>query len=91
MLVAAAILLWRWKPPAVVTIYAALAMAFVIASATLGPRPRFFIAAFPFVVALARPVNGPAFDALLGTSAALLALLTVITIAAINPALAFTP
>jgi Mannosyltransferase (PIG-V) len=91
VLVAATILLWRWKPPAIVTIYGALVMAFVISSGTLGVRPRFFIAAFPFVVVLARSVRGAAFSALLGVSAGLLALLTLIIAADINPALAFTP
>jgi hypothetical protein len=91
VLVVAAVLLWRWKPPAVVTIYAATAMAFVIASGALGPRPRFFIAAFPFIVALARPIRGAAFHGLLGISALSLGLLTVILVAGVSPSLAFTP
>ena len=91
VLVVAAILLWRWKPPAVVTIYAATAMAFVIASGALGPRPRFFIAAFPFIVALARYIRGPAFHGLLGISALGLGLLTFILVAGVSPSLAFTP
>jgi hypothetical protein len=91
VLAAAAILLWRWKPPAVVTIYAAVAMGMVLCSGPLGARPRFFIAAFPFIVALARPVRGPAFSGLLGTSAACLGLLTLILAAGINQTLAFTP
>ena len=91
VLVAAAVLLWRWKPPAVVTIYAATAMAFVIASGALGPRPRFFIAAFPFIVALARPIRGAAFHGLLGISALSLGLLTFIMVAGVSPSLAFTP
>jgi len=91
VLAAAAIMLWRWKPPAVVTIYAALVMAFVMSSGTLGVRPRFYIAAFPFVVAMARPAKGPAFSALLGASATLLALLTLVVVAAVNSAWTFTP
>jgi hypothetical protein len=93
VLVAAAILLWRWKPPAIVTIYAAFAMASVIASGALGARPRFFIAAFPFIVALARPAKGPVFQALLGVSAGCLALLTLLIVTANGsvPAMAFTP
>jgi hypothetical protein len=91
VLVVAAAMLWHWKPPAVVTIYAALVMAFVISSGTLGVRPRFFMAAFPFVVALARPAKGPAFSALLGASATLLALLTLVIVAAVNTAWTFTP
>jgi hypothetical protein len=91
VLVVAAVLLWRWKPPAVVTIFAATAMAFVIASGALGPRPRFFIAAFPFIVALARPIRGAAFHALLGISALSLGLLTFIIVAGVSPSLAFTP
>jgi hypothetical protein len=91
VLVVAAVLLWRWKPPAVVTIYAATAMAFVIASGALGPRPRFFIAAFPFIVALARPIRGAAFHGLLGISALSLGLLTFIIVTGVSPSLAFTP
>ncbi len=91
VLVAAAVLLWRWKPPAVVTIYAAVAMALVLSSGPLGARPRFFIAAFPFVVALARPAKGPVFSALLGVSAGSLALLTLIITSGVTAALAFTP
>ncbi len=91
VLAVAAIMLWRWKPPAVVTIYAALTIAFVICSGTLGVRPRFLLAAFPFVVALARPARGPVFSALLGASAALLALLTLVIVAAVNTAWTFTP
>jgi hypothetical protein len=91
VLVVAAVLLWRWKPPAVVTIYAATAMVFVIASGALGPRPRFFIAAFPFIVALARPIRGAAFHGLLGISALSLGLLTIIVVSGISPSLAFTP
>jgi Mannosyltransferase (PIG-V) len=91
VLVAAAILLWRWKPPAVVTIYAAVAMAFVLSSGPLGARPRFFIAAFPFVVALARPTRGPAFNAMLGVAAGALGLLTLIIASGVTAALAFTP
>ncbi|TMM14059.1 MAG: hypothetical protein E6G01_13535 [Actinobacteria bacterium] len=91
VLVAAAILLWHWKPPAVVTIYAAVAMALVLSSGPLGARPRFFIAAFPFVVALARPARGPGFSALLGTAAGCLGLLTLIITAGVTAAQAFTP
>ena len=66
-------------------------MALVLASGALGARPRFFIAAFPFIVAMARPLRGPAFRALLGTSAGALALLTLILISFISVPLAFTP
>jgi hypothetical protein len=93
VLIAAAILLWRWKPPAIVTIYAAFAMAFVIASGALGARPRFFIAAFPFIVAMARPAKGPVLQGLMGVSAGCLALLTLIIVTSNGsvPTLAFTP
>jgi hypothetical protein len=91
VLVAAAILLWRWKPPAVVTIYAAVAMGLVLVSGPLGARPRFFIAAFPFVVALARPAKGTAFSALLGAAAGCLGLLTLIIVSGVTAAQAFTP
>jgi hypothetical protein len=91
VLVAAAILLWRWKPPAVVTIYAAVAMGLVLSSGPLGARPRFFIAAFPFVVALARPARGTILSVLLGTAAGCLGLLTLIIAAGATAAHSFTP
>jgi hypothetical protein len=91
VLAAAAVALWHWKPPAIVTIYAAVTMALVLSSGVLGARPRFFIAAFPFVVALARPVRGPAFHALLGASAAALGLLTLILVSFVSVTLSFTP
>jgi hypothetical protein len=91
VLAASAIALWYWKPPAIVTIYAAVTMALVLSSGVLGARPRFFIAAFPFIIALARPVRGPAFHAVLGVSAGALALLTLILVSFINGHLVFTP
>jgi hypothetical protein len=91
VLAAAAVALWYWKPPAIVTIYAAVTMALVLSSGVLGARPRFFVAAFPFVIALARPVRGPAFHALLGVSAGALGLLTLIIVSFLNGHLGFTP
>jgi hypothetical protein len=91
VLVVAAILLWRWKPPAIVTIYAAVVMVLVLSSAVVGARPRFFIVAFPFIAAMARPVRGPAFQALLGLSALCLGLLTLILVGGVNHDLQFTP
>jgi hypothetical protein len=74
-----------------VTIYAAVAMGLVLVSGPLGARPRFFIAAFPFVVALARPAKGIAFSALLGAAAGCLGLLTLIIVSGVTAAQAFTP
>jgi hypothetical protein len=91
VLLAGAVALWRWKPPAIVTIYAAVTMLTVLLSGDLGARPRFFIAAFPFIIALARWVRGPAFHALLGTSAAALGLLTLILVSFVSVTLSFTP
>jgi hypothetical protein len=91
VLAVAALALWYWKPPAIVTIYAAVTMALVLSSGVLGARPRFFVAAFPFIIALARPVRGPAFHALLGVSAGALGLLTLIIVSFLNGHLGFTP
>ncbi len=47
VLAAAAVALWYWKPPAVVTIYAAVIMVLVLSSGVLGARPAVLHRCFP--------------------------------------------
>lgn len=84
LVVIGAVLLWRWRPPAVVWIYAAGVMALALSSAPVGARPRFFLAAFPLAIAMARVARGRAFGVLLGTSAALLVAVTLVTAATLK-------
>ncbi len=83
-LVAAAVLVWRWRPPAVVWLYAAGVMALALSSAPVGARPRFFLVAFPLTIAMARVLRGRAFGVALGASAALLVLVTLATTATLS-------
>lgn len=84
--VAAFVLLARWKPPAVLTVYASLVIALGYLSPTLSSRPRFAMTAFPLVLAVAH-VSRRSFPIVLGTSAALLGAFTIISVST----LAITP
>jgi hypothetical protein len=66
--VVALYLLWRWRPPAVVTIYTMGVLVLCLGSWTLGARPRFVFTAFPLIVAVARAARGRWFAVLLGVS-----------------------
>ncbi|CAN5763081.1 hypothetical protein BH20ACT7_BH20ACT7_10530 [soil metagenome] len=68
--VVASVLLWRWRPPAVVVVYTLGILAASLLSQTLGARPRFLLTAFPLVVAVAVVVRGWPYRLLLGVSAA---------------------
>jgi len=76
--VVAGIALVRSRLPAVLSIYAGVVMAIALASDITVSRPRFLLTAFPLVIALARPLRGWPFAAVLGTSAALLGALTIL-------------
>jgi hypothetical protein len=78
-LVVAALLLWRWHPPAPVALYAAGAMAMVVVSAHVGPRPRMLLAAFPLVAAVGVTVKGKAFAAVVLASTLCLIALCAVT------------
>jgi hypothetical protein len=65
-------LLWRWRPPAIITIYAVGIAVLAIVSSDVGPRPRFVLTAFPFLVAFARPLKGMWFSLVVAMSAVLL-------------------
>lgn len=73
-------LLWRWRPPPVVTIYAVVVVLLALMSQTLGLRPRFVFTAFPLLMALAWRLRGPAFHAVLAGSAALVGPFLVLSV-----------
>lgn len=79
-LAAAAIPLWRWRPPAVMTIYAVGIALLAVISSDVGPRPRFVLTAFPFLVAVARPLKGMWLSLAVGLSAVLLAGMTSVLV-----------
>jgi hypothetical protein len=74
------LLLLRWRPPVPVAIVGVGTALLPLVSQQIGPRPRMLLAAFPLVVALAIPVRGRAFTALLGGSAVALTALTAVTL-----------
>ncbi len=80
--IVAAVLLLRWRPPAVLTWYAAGIIGLAVIAHTLGPRPRFVLTAFPLVVAAAVSVRGVAFQVLAAASGALLCATTLIYVVA---------
>jgi hypothetical protein len=71
-------LMWRWRPPAELVIYAVGIVVLAAGSQLLGVRPRFALTAFPLIVAVAYWVRGTGFAVLTGVSAALLAAVSVI-------------
>ncbi|HEX2272334.1 MAG TPA: mannosyltransferase family protein [Acidimicrobiales bacterium] len=73
--------LWRWRPPAVLTIYAVVVILLAVMSQTLGLRPRFVLTAFPLLLALASWLRGVAFHVFLGWSAGLLGVFMIISVA----------
>lgn len=75
--VAAVICLVRSGLPGPLNVYTAGVLLLPLASAILGPRPRFVLSAFPLFIALAVKVRGRAFLALVGASALLLPVLIV--------------
>ena len=78
-LVPAFVLLARWRPPAVLTIYAAGIVAITVLAPSIPLRPRFAMTAVPLVVVFAVVLRRAAFHSLIGTSAVTLACLTIIT------------
>lgn len=76
--VLAALLLWRWRPPAYLVVYSAAVVALAVLSRTLGARPRFVLTAFPLVVAVARASRGGVHAAVTAAFAAGLAALSVL-------------
>ena len=71
--VVSVVLLLRWRPPGAVAIYGLGVLAMALASDHVGARPRFLLAAFPLVLALGVHLEGRRYAAVLGSSAAALA------------------
>ena len=71
-------LLWRWRPPALVTIYTVGILVLCLGSWTLGARPRFVLTAFPLIVAVARAARGRWFAAVLTSSAFAMVVLAIV-------------
>ena len=73
--------LWRWRPPAVLTIYAVVVLLLAVMSQTLGLRPRFILTAFPLLLALASWLRGVTFHVVLSVSAGLLGAFMILSVA----------
>lgn len=74
----AAVLMVRWRPPAILWTYAAAIMLATLLAQTLGARPRFVLTAFPLIAAVAWNTRGVVYQVILGASGALLALSAII-------------
>ncbi|HXY91037.1 MAG TPA: glycosyltransferase family 39 protein [Acidimicrobiia bacterium] len=77
-MVALLVLLWRWKPPAVLTIWTVGILFLALTSEQQGARPRYLLTAFPLVIAAARELDGEVFRWVLTVSACLMMLMTVL-------------
>ncbi|MGH2706002.1 MAG: mannosyltransferase family protein [Actinomycetota bacterium] len=86
-LIAAMVLLTRWRPPVVLVIYTLAIAIPVIISRGHHLTPRTFVIAFPLLIATARAVRGSAFAGLLAASASLMAVLALLAGATVS----FTP
>ena len=74
--IVAAVLIWRWRPPAVLAIYAAGIVGLGVIAPALGTRPRVVFTAFPLVSAVAWHIRGWVAAAVAALSAVGLALLS---------------
>lgn len=79
-MVTGAYLLFRWRPPAILSVYAAGVLLPVLISESMTSRHRFAMTAFPLLLAVAWRVRGAAFSTVLATSAGVLGLLTVLVV-----------
>ncbi len=84
--VVAFVLLARWKPPGVLTAYAAVVIALGYLSPTLSSRPRFALTAFPLILAVGAGISRST-PGVVGTSAVVLGAFCVISVST----LAITP
>jgi transposase-like protein len=80
LVLAGTYLLWRWRPPAVFSIWAVGTVFVALMSAPVGTRPRFLLVAFPLLFALARRLPRPALYAIAAVEAPLLGLLTFVMV-----------
>lgn len=84
---AGVVALWRWRPPAVLSIYTAGILFPALASGVLTSTPRFAMTAFPVTIALARVLAGAGYAVALALSAATMVLLMMVA----SLSLALTP
>ena len=84
---ATGVALARWKPPAILTIYAAGIIGSVVLSSGDPLRPRNILTAFPLVIALGRELKGNVFNVSLAVSAGAMTFLMFIALTS----LLFTP
>jgi hypothetical protein len=71
------VLLYRWKPPAILVAYALPVIVLALISATLGARPRFIFTAFPLIAALAWSVRGLGYQVVLTSFAMLFGFMSI--------------
>lgn len=76
----AIVLLLRSGLPGEVVVFAVLVLGLAFVSETLGPRPRFILAAFPVFSAAALHLRGVAFSSVLGMAACTLGGFTVLSV-----------
>ena len=73
------VLLWRWRPTAVIIVYTVPPVLMAIASQNVGPRPRLLLAGFPLIMAVGVKAKGRVFLSVLSCSAVLLGVLAYLT------------
>ncbi|HZT67597.1 MAG TPA: transposase [Acidimicrobiales bacterium] len=78
--IGAGLALWRWRPPAILSIWAAGVMALALMSAPVGTRPRFLFVAFPLIFALAVRMGRRTYYTAVALSVPLFGALTYLTI-----------
>ena len=66
------VLMYRWRPPAILVAYTVPVIVLALISATLGARPRFIFTAFPLIAAIAWHVRGLGYQVVLTSFAMLL-------------------
>ena len=76
----ALVLLFKWRPPAVVSVFAVGVVALAATAGTIGLRPRFVLTAFPLMQAVAWRLQGTVFTLTVAVSAVLLVSLTVLSV-----------
>ncbi|CAA9261512.1 MAG: hypothetical protein AVDCRST_MAG20-2730 [uncultured Acidimicrobiales bacterium] len=74
------VLLARSGLPGEVVVFAVIVLGLALVSETLGPRPRFVLAAFPLFYAAAARLRGAAFSSVLGMAACALGGFTVLSV-----------
>lgn len=80
-ILAAAYCLWRWRPPAMLTVYTVVILLLTVMARSFGVRPRFILTAFPLVLAVAWRLRAAGFQSVVALSAGLLGVYTVLSLA----------